>query len=635
MKRFSVLCVITLLLPNSVIALEPLFEVPVHFAAGEGPVSVFCTDLNGDSYPDLAVANYWSDNVSIMFNNGDGTFQAADNYTVGTRPTSVFACDLDSDNDNDLAVANRASSNVLVLLNNGSGSFAATVYYVVGNDPHSVYGSDLDGDGDVDLAVAGFSNNVSILLNNGDATFDPPVDYAAGDGSLSVFCSDLDGDGDGDLAVANKGSDDVSILLNNGNGTFQPAVNYALDLDPFSVFCNDLDGDNDYDLVVAVMGSWPFPGPPGHVSILLNNGNGTFQPATEYSAGTNPRSAFCCDLDGDNDIDVAVASFTSDNASILLNNNDGTFLTASSYEAGSGPNSIFCCDLDGDDDMDLAVANEYSDNVSILLNLTNEPGALSVTLDIKPGSCPNLLNGIGRNKGKAVLPVAILGTDDLDVHEIDPETVVLEGVSPLRWSYEDVSTPVDKDNDSCACTEDGPDVYEDLTLKFDRQAIIECLMPVQVNGDNAGSAHELTITGAYVKNQPEHPRAPWRNTYVLHMTGELYDGTPIAGYDCVLLITREEPSPVSVAPRPLELLGNHPNPFNPVTQISLYLPQAVHVTIDIYNVLGQRVDRLVDDVMDAGEHVVEWDGSKAASGVYFYRFQAGDYVETKKMLLLK
>jgi len=85
---------------------------------------------------------------------------------------------------------------------------------------------------------------------------------------------------------------------------------------------------------------------------------------------------------------------------------------------------------------------------------------------------------------------------------------------------------------------------------------------------------------------------------------------------------------------------NFPNPFNPTTSIEYSLPQPAHVTVDIYTVLGQRVRSLVDRQQTAGTHSVIWDGTNAsgesvATGIYFYRIQAGEYAATKKMLLLK
>jgi len=95
-----------------------------------------------------------------------------------------------------------------------------------------------------------------------------------------------------------------------------------------------------------------------------------------------------------------------------------------------------------------------------------------VPIDIKPTSCPNPLN----TKSNGVIPVAILGTEDFDVSVIDPATVLLEGVSPLRWALEDVATPyepyVGKEDCYDDCNEFGPDGYIDLTLKFDTQELL-------------------------------------------------------------------------------------------------------------------------------------------------------------------
>jgi hypothetical protein len=161
------------------------------------------------------VANYWGENVSILENNGDGSFQSAVYYGAGDYPYSVFCGDLDGDGDLDLAVANGLSDNVSVLKNNGDGTFLSAVNYAVGDYPWAVFCADLDGDGDLDLAVANDStDNVSILKNNGDGSFQSAVYYEAGDGPRPVFCADLDGDSDFDMAVANYGSDSVSILKN-------------------------------------------------------------------------------------------------------------------------------------------------------------------------------------------------------------------------------------------------------------------------------------------------------------------------------------------------------------------------------------------------------------------------------------
>jgi PKD repeat protein len=159
---------------------------------------------------------------------------------------------------------------------------------------------------------------------------------------------------------------------------FAPAVNYGAGSHPASVFCADLDGDNDLDLAVANNDG-------GNVSILKNYGDGIFQTAVNYGAGSHPASVFCADLDGDNDLDLAVAN-DGGNVSILKNNGDGTFQTAVNYGAGSHPASVFCADLDGDNYLDLAVANDGGNNVSILKN--NGDGTFASAVNYGAGSHP-------------------------------------------------------------------------------------------------------------------------------------------------------------------------------------------------------------------------------------------------------
>ena len=88
-------------------------------------------------------------------------------------------------------------------------------------------------------------------------------------------------------------------------------------------------------------------------------------------------------------------------------------------------------------------------------------------------------------------------------------------------------------------------------------------------------------------------------------------------------------------PLTVELLPNHPNPFNPSTVIEFSLPRQMAVRLDVFNVLGQRVNRLVDQDLTAGIYRVVFDGSELASGVYFYRLRTDDRTLSRKMVLLK
>jgi hypothetical protein len=331
-------------------------SAPSAFGAGTDPDSAAAGDFNGDGKLDLAVANEGSNNVSILLGKSDGTFQAAVDYGAGSNPSSVAVGDFRDDGKLDLVVANDGSDNVSILLGNGDGTFQAAVNYGVGSAPTSVAVGDFNGDGKLDLAVVNeLSNNFSILLGNGDGTFQAAVNYGAGLSLFSVAVGDFNGDGKLDLAVASGGSDYVSVLLGNGDGTFKTAVQYVAGLEPISVAVADFNGDGKLDLAVANYES-------NNVSILLGKGDGTFQAAVDYGIGTEnypatPGSVAVGDFNGDGKLDLVVGGVESDNVSVvsvLLGNGDGTFQAAVNYGAGAGQTSVAVGDFNGDGRLDLA-----------------------------------------------------------------------------------------------------------------------------------------------------------------------------------------------------------------------------------------------------------------------------------------
>jgi hypothetical protein len=94
-------------------------------------------------------------------------------------------------------------------------------------------------------------------------------------------------------------------------------------------------------------------------------------------------------------------------------------------------------------------------------------------------------------------------------------------------------------------------------------------------------------------------------------------------------------SETKVLPSVFSLNQNYPNPFNPATSISFFVPKDGHVSLKVFDILGKEIATIVDRNMESGEHHYEWNASDYASGIYFYRITAGDFVQTKKMMLLK
>ena len=208
------------------------FRTAQSFEAGPNPQGMAVGDLNFDGALDLAIAtNAGSNAVSVLLGNGDGTFQAPLTFDVGeTHPTYVAVGDFSGGGGLDLAVATygcfgytpcpAVSQTVSVLYANGDGTFNPPLMLDAGSGPNSVAVGDLNGDGTLDLAVADFgpgtqrATTVSVLLGVGDGTFEPAQQFDAGVSPAYVAVGDLNGDGRLDLVVTNFDAGTVSVLLN-------------------------------------------------------------------------------------------------------------------------------------------------------------------------------------------------------------------------------------------------------------------------------------------------------------------------------------------------------------------------------------------------------------------------------------
>jgi hypothetical protein len=369
----STLSLLVLVLSTQTASAQSFQSTPGTYSVGENPNSGAVGDFNGDSKLDLAIPNVLHKNVSVLLNNGNGTFAAAVNYPVDFNPECIVIADFNVDGKLDLAIGNffggpLSTGTVSILLGNGNGTFQTAVNYAAGT-PEDLAIADLNADGKLDLAVASYSaNKATVLLGNGNGTFQTAVPYNTGPGPAGVAIADFNGDSKPDLATANLGSsiisvNSMSILIGNGNGTFQDPVNHDLDTRATDITARDLDGDTKQDLIVVGVDA-------DAILVLMGNGNGTFQGPVSYATlGNEPQKLDLADFNGDSKMDVVTVNANIPSSySVFRGVGNGTFLAAANTPSRNQSWAPIVGDFDADGKPDLAITNNNFDLVDVFLN---------------------------------------------------------------------------------------------------------------------------------------------------------------------------------------------------------------------------------------------------------------------------
>jgi hypothetical protein len=351
------------------------------FGVGTTPIGGTTADFNGDRKRDMAIINFDDGSVSILLAQDNGTFAPRVDVTVGVGPTFIVTGDVNCDHKPDLIVTQGNANTVSILLGNGDGTFQLPQTFATGDYPIWADIGDFNGDGKPDLAIANYeSDSTSILLGNGDGTFRPHWDLQMAPSPDSIVVGDFNGDGYLDVAVANATGQLVGIVtlgLGNGDGTLRIGKKSAVGPLPQSIRTGDFNNDGKLDIVVANLQTGV-----NTISLILGNGDGTFQDDHEFPTANTPYRVAVADFNRDGNLDVAVASPSNlgSYVSILLGAGNGTLQTHVDYATGGDTDWIMPIDSNHDGFPDLAVV--YTDCV---FGTCSGPGTGDVSILIGNG----------------------------------------------------------------------------------------------------------------------------------------------------------------------------------------------------------------------------------------------------------
>jgi len=341
-----------------------LFGAAVTYPLANATSGITSADFSNDGSLDIAVTT-GGNKIAVLLGDGDGSLGAETDYGVSGTPDGIVSADFNGDGNMDLASANNFGVNVSVILGDGTGAFAPRTDYNTAVAPTKITAADFNNDGIVDLATSNqVTGTVSILLGRGDGTFGAKTDYATAASPAGLTAADFNGDGNMDIAVANglAGVNTFSVLLGNGDGIFNPKTDYATGTQPHGITSADFNSDSIIDIAVTTSANT--------VAINLGVGDGSFGAKTEFATGNTPQSIIAADFNGDNNVDLATANTAggSYSASVLLGAGDGTFSAHTDHALPNLPTDLTTCDLNADGALDLAVSlGNVGKDVGVLL----------------------------------------------------------------------------------------------------------------------------------------------------------------------------------------------------------------------------------------------------------------------------
>jgi len=538
--------------------------------------------------------------------------------------------DFDNDGDLDLYVTNGIVSgfeNNYIYENDGAGNFNGVINSLTVLDnqfSESSSWGDFNNDGWIDLFVGnshwgGSAYNDFLFLNLPNDDFvkitEGQIVNTQAD-SRSISWGDYDNDGFIDIFIANESG--VNYLYHNEqDSTFSRISAGEITSDNFSsAGCAwaDYDLDGDIDLFVANQGNQ-------NNNLYRNDGQGVFTSQTSSVLANDHGNSIGCswgDYNNDGYPDLFVANYSNQHNFLYENNGAGTFTKITAGDIVQDNGDTFGSswgDYDNDGHLDLFASNLNNQNNFLYHNNGN---GLFTKVDND-----TVVTSLGQSEGSAWADYDNDGDLDLFVVNFEGQNNFLFNNDGNGNNWINIKCNGIVSNASGIGTKVQIKISSGWQYReLSGQTGYQSQNSLNVEFGLGSSSTIDTIRVIWNSGSVDiHTNVPANNFY-----------KSTEGSGLTLTSANEPPSAI---PLDLVLKQNYPNPFNPTTSIKYQIPELNFITLKVYDALGNEIITLINEEKPAGSYEVEFDATALPSGIYFYRLQAGSFVGTKKMVLMK
>ncbi len=657
-------------------------------------ISVDVADLDGDTKLDLIVTDYVTSKL-IWYQNDFPTWNKK--TIANVKATFAFSGDMDGDDTLDV-VAQLYTLRKLVWYENNHPTWTQHIIENTTNYYDYLAIADLDNDDTLDVVtsvVSGYYNPPSgdiAWYENNHPIWTKHIIEPSSDGTAGVFVHDIDGDGILDVVATMDKANKIILYKTEDNGLSW--TNYTIDNlnDPFNIDFGDIDGDGTLDVVATSRAGDKVVWYENHLPDTIWTKHII---DTKLYGADKP---WVTDVDGDGTVDVVVSGYFGGDVVWYENNLPDTIWTKHIIDTNlPGANVLAVSDVDGDGINDVIVPAASSvvwyknpnttvaygkslevypkyippqegDTLRLIARISNPENHQVTVHAFIQGNNSTFNDSLqlfddGLHNDSLASDNIFGGIKSLDALDDDYFDIILrttdldESLTTYYGNVEHFTTigPVVFDyftiTGSDTIANPGDRIYFKLTLTNNGSTTTANGITGGVSVDETCGAiqgpsgisirsfgdieagESATNQGTYSLDINETCLPD--NDIVLHLSiaseGHYLWSDSFTVHVYLLGIAGED----GILPDVYALHQNYPNPFNPKTLIEYALPQSGDVSLVVYNLRGEEVALLINGNVPAGNHRVSWDASSVASGVYLYTIQAGEFVETKKMLLLK